>query len=213
MENNNVPKYVITIGRQFGSGGHVIGRLVAEKLGIAYYDNELLAEAAKSSGMNCNFFEAADERTPSFFGSLMSFSSSFHGNSVAIGSSPISNDNIYRQQSEVIEALVERSSCVIIGRTADYILRNNPRAISIFIHASKESCAKRIMDRDKCKTVDEALALADKRNKARADYYNFYTDKRWGEAMSYDLTLDSSKLSVEQTADLIIAYAKVRLGI
>ena len=213
MTDNTKPQFVITIGRQFGSGGREIGRLVAEKLGIDYYDKELLTEAAKSTGMNSDFFEAADERSPRFFSSLMAFSTGFHGGSFVIGNSPISNDNIYRQQSEVIEALAERSSCVILGRTADYILRNHPNAISIFIHASIDSCVERIMRRDRCKTVDEARALAEKRNKLRAEYYNFYTDKRWGESMSYDLSIDSSKQSVEQTADIIVDYVKTRLGL
>ena len=213
MTDNTKPQFVITIGRQFGSGGREIGRLVAEKLGIDYYDKELLTEASKSTGMNSDFFEAADERSPRFFSSLMAFSTGFHGGSFVIGNSPISNDNIYRQQSEVIEALAERSSCVILGRTADYILRNHPNAISIFIHASIDSCVERIMRRDQCKTVDEARALAEKRNKLRAEYYNFYTDKRWGESMSYDLSIDSSKQSVEQTADIIVDYVKTRLGL
>ena len=213
MTDNTKPQFVITIGRQFGSGGREIGRLVAEKLGIDYYDKELLTEASKSTGMNSDFFEAADERSPRFFSSLMAFSTGFHGGSFVIGNSPISNDNIYRQQSEVIEALAERSSCVILGRTADYILRNHPNAISIFIHASIDSCVERIMRRDRCKTVDEARALAEKRNKLRAAYYNFYTDKRWGESMSYDLSIDSSKQSVEQTADIIVDYVKTRLGL
>lgn len=213
MTDNTKPQFVITIGRQFGSGGREIGRLVAEKLGIDYYDKELLTEASKSTGMNSDFFEAADERSPRFFSSLMAFSTGFHGGSFVIGNSPISNDNIYHQQSEVIEALAERSSCVILGRTADYILRNHPNAISIFIHASIDSCVERIMRRDRCKTVDEARALAEKRNKLRAEYYNFYTDKRWGESMSYDLSIDSSKQSVEQTADIIVDYVKTRLGL
>ena len=110
MTDNSKPKFVITIGRQFGSGGREIGRLVAQMLKIDYYDKELLTEAAKSTGMNSDFFEAADERSPKFFSSLMSFSTGFHGGSFVIGNSPISNDNIYRQQSEVIEALAERNS-------------------------------------------------------------------------------------------------------
>ena len=213
MTDNSKPIFVITIGRQFGSGGREIGRLVAQKLQIDYYDKELLTEAAKSTGMNSDFFEAADERSPSFFSSLMSFNTGFYGGSFVIGNSPISNDNIYRQQSDVIEALAERSSCVILGRTADYILRNHPNAISVFIHADIDTCVERIMKRDRCKTVDEARSLAEKRNKLRAEYYNFYTDKRWGEAMSYDLSVDSSKLGVELTVQLIVDYVKARLGL
>ncbi|MGN0213719.1 MAG: AAA family ATPase [Muribaculaceae bacterium] len=210
---NNSDNYVIAIGRQFGSGGREIGRLVAKQLGIAYYDKELLTEAAKSSGMNCDFFEAADERSPKFFSSLVAFSTGYHGGSFFVGNTPISNDNIYRQQSEVIQALAQRSSCVIMGRTADYILRDNPNTISIFIHASIEQRIARIMERNDCKTVDEARALAEKKNKLRAEYYNFYTEKRWGDAQSYDLSVDSSKLGAEATASIIVQYVKTRLGI
>lgn len=212
MENSSA-NFVIAIGRQFGSGGREIGRLVAQRLGIAYYDKELLTEAAKSSGMNCDFFEAADERSPKFFTSLMSFNNGYHCGSFLVGNTPISNDNIYRQQSEVIQALAQRSSCVIMGRTADYILRDNPNTISVFIHSSIEQRVARIMERDHCKTEAEARSLAEKKNKVRAEYYNFYTEKRWGEAQSYDLSIDSSKLSTEATADIIVQYVKTRLGL
>ena len=212
MENSSA-NFVIAIGRQFGSGGREIGRLVAQRLGIAYYDKELLTEAAKSSGMNCDFFEAADERSPKFFTSLMSFSNGYHCGSFLVGNTPISNDNIYRQQSEVIQALAQRSSCVIMGRTADYILRDNPNTSSVFIHSSIEQRVARIMERDHCKTEAEARSLAEKKNKVRAEYYNFYTEKRWGEAQSYDLSIDSSKLSTEATADIIVQYVKMRLGL
>ncbi len=212
MNTPNKPHFVITIGRQFGSGGRIIGRMIAEQLGIDYYDKELLTEAAKSTGMNSDFFEAADERSPSFFSGLMSFSSGFHSGSFVVGNSPISNDNIYRQQSEVIATIAQRSSCVILGRTADYILRNQPNTISIFIHANIEQRIKRILERDKCTTADEARNLAEKKDKLRAEYYNFYTDKKWGDAKSYDLSIDSSKISVEQVANIITAYVKARLG-
>ena len=205
--------FVIAIGRQFGSGGREIGRLVAQRLNIAYYDKELLTEAAKSSGMNCDFFEAADERSPKFFASLMAFSTGYHCGSFLVGSTPISNDNNYHQHSEVIQALAERSSCVIMGRTADYILRNSPNTISIFIHASIEQRNARIMTRNDCKTAAEARSLAEKKNKMRAEYYNFYTEKRWGEAESYDLSIDSSKLTTEATANIIVQYVKTRLGL
>ena len=205
-------KFVIAIGRQFGSGGREIGHLVAKKLGIDYYDKELLTEAAKSSGMNCDFFEAADERSPKFFSNLIAFSAGYHGGSYLVGSTPISSDNIYRKQSEVILALAKRSNCVIMGRTADYILRDEPNTISVFIHASMEQRLERIMKRDHCKSLEEARVLAEKKNKLRAEYYNFYTEKRWGDAQSYDLSIDSSKLSIEATADIIVQYVKARLG-
>ncbi|MGM9803192.1 MAG: AAA family ATPase [Muribaculaceae bacterium] len=211
--NTSSSNYVISIGRQYGSGGREIGRLVAQLLGIDYYDKELLTEAAKSSGMNSDFFEAADERSPRFFSSLVAFSTGYHGGSFLVSNTPISNDNIYRQQCEVISTLAERSSCVIMGRTADYVLRDNPNTISVFIHASIEQRIERIMARENCKSPEEARTLAEKKNKLRAEYYNFYTDKRWGDAQSYDLSVDSSKLGAEATARIIVQYVKARLGI
>jgi len=210
--NDNKQNFTISIGRQFGSGGREIGKLVAQRLGIAYYDKELLTEAAKSSGMNSDFFEAADERSPKFFSSLVAFSAGYHGSSLYMGNTPISSDNIYRQQSEVIVELAHRSSCVIMGRTADYILRNEPNTISVFIHASMEQRLQRIMKRDNCKSVEEARVLAEKKNKLRAEYYNFYTEKRWGDAQSYDLSIDSSKLPIEAVVDIIVQYVNARLG-
>lgn len=210
---NDKQQYVIAIGRQFGSGGREIGRLVAQKLGIDYYDKQLLTEAAKSSGIRSDLFEAADERTPNFFSNLVAFGTGYHGGSYIMGSTPISNDNIYHKQSEVISALAKKSSCVIMGRTADYILRNNPNLISVFIHASIEQRIERIIKRGDCKTAEEARALAEKKNKLRAEYYNFYTEKGWGESQSYDLSIDSSKLTTEATADVIVQYVKTRLGL
>ena len=107
MDNNNT-KYVVTVGRQFGSGGREIGKLIAKGLGIAYYDKELLTEAAKSSGVNADFFEAADERTPSFFSSLWSFSTGYSSGAYFTGDTPLSNDSIYKAQSNVLMELADR---------------------------------------------------------------------------------------------------------
>ena len=205
-------KYVITIGRQYGSGGREIGRMLADALGIKYYDKELLTEAAKSSGVNQELFEAADERTPSFFSNLWSFNLGFNSGAYLLGNTPLSDDSIYAAQCNVMKELVERSSCVIVGRSADYVLRNHPRLISIFIHASIEAKVRRIMGRNDCKTENEAKALAAKKDKLRSSYYNFYTDKTWGDAASYDLSIDSSKLTSQQVCKIIIDYVNMRLG-
>lgn len=205
-------KYVITIGRQYGSGGREIGRMLADALGIKYYDKELLTEAAKSSRVNQELFEAADERTPSFFSNLWSFNLGFNSGAYLLGNTPLSDDSIYAAQCNVMKELAERSSCVIVGRSADYVLRNHPRLISIFIHASIEAKVRRIMGRNDCKTENEAKALAAKKDKLRSSYYNFYTDKTWGDAASYDLSIDSSKLTSQQVCKIIIDYVNMRLG-
>jgi cytidylate kinase len=209
MEKDN--KYVITIGRQFGSGGREIGKKIAENLGIKYYDKELLREAAKSSGMNEEFFEAADERTPTFYNNLMAFNYGYSAGAYMVGSMPLNDDNIYRSQCEVMQELARQSSCVIVGRSADFVLRKHPRLISVFIHASMESRIARILSRCDCKTENEAKSISVKKDKLRANYYNFYTDNAWGNSESYDLSVDSSKLSVDDVAKLIISYVKLRL--
>lgn len=204
-------KYVITIGRQYGSGGREIGRLIADVLGIKYYDKELLTESAKVAGVKPELFEAADERTPSFFSNLWSFNLGFNSGSYLIGNTPLSDENIYRAQSNVMKNIAEQSSCVIVGRSADYVLRENPNLISVFIHASIESRIIRIMNRTDIDSAEKAREMAEKKDKLRASYYNFYTDKSWGSSMSYDLSIDSSKLPTAVVADIIVNYVKSRL--
>ena len=211
MDNNNT-KYVVTVGRQFGSGGREIGKLIAKGLGIAYYDKELLTEAAKSSGVNADFFEAADERTPSFFSSLWSFSTGYSSGAYFTGDTPLSNDSIYKAQSNVMMELADRGPCVIVGRTADYILRNYCNVVSVFIHASMEARIARIIARGDCDNRKDAEAMAEKKNKLRAEYYNFYTDKKWGDAQSYDLCIDSSLFGAQETAQTIIEFIKKRIA-
>ena len=207
-ENRN---YVIAIGRQFGSGGREVGMRVAQLLGINYYDKQLLLEASKVSGINAEMFEAADERTPKFFPSLWPLNLAMAG-SAFMSEIPMSDDSIYKAQCQVMKDLVDREPCVIVGRTADYVLRDYCPVISVFLHAPIEDRVKRIMDRGDCDTHEAAEKRADKANKVRAEYYNFYTDKLGGHAESYDLCLDSSLLGVEGTALFIVDYVKRRLG-
>ena len=206
MENDKT--YVIAIGRQFGCRGREIGQLIAKGLGVAYYDKELLSEAAKSSGVNEDFFEAADERSPRFFSSLWSFNLGYNTGAYFIGDTPLSDDSIYRAQSEVMTQLADRGPCVIVGRTADYLLRNHCKVVSVFVHSSIEDRVQRIMSRGDAKTEKEAREKAEKKNKLRAEYYNFYTDKKWGDAASYDLSIDASLLGTQATAMFIIDFVK-----
>lgn len=211
METPKV-NYVITIGRQYGSGGREIGRLVADALGIKYYDKELLMESSKASGVKPEVFEAADERTPSFFSNIWSFNLGFNTGSYLLGSSPISDEKIYAAQSNVMKTLAQISSCLIVGRSADYVLRNHPGLISIFIHSSIEDRILRIMNRRGINSAEKAREIAEKKDKLRASYYNFYTDKVWGDAAGYDLSIDSSKLPADAVADFIVSYVKARLA-
>ncbi len=193
---------IITIGRQFGSGGREIGKYLADLFGIAYYDKELINEASKSSGLSTEYFEKADERAPSSL--LNSFSINWLTGAGGIWSDGgLSNEYIFKFQSDVIRNLAEKESCVIVGRCADYILRHHPRCYNIFIHAPIEDCVHRILSRTTELSAKEAIELAEKKNKWRASYYNFYTDKGWGVASSYDLSVDSSILGSEATAAFI----------
>ena len=204
--------YVVTLGRQFGCGAREIGQLVAKMLKIEYYDKELLLEAAKQSGVAPAVFEASDERTPKFFSSLWSFNLGYYSGALFVGDQPVKEDNVYQAQSQVMIELAHKGPCVIVGRSADYILRNEANVISIFLHSSLEDRINRIIKRGDCKTKKEAKLLAIKQNKLRANYYDFYTDKHWGMSESYDLSIDSSKLGPEGTARLIVDYVKTRLA-
>ena len=164
---NTNDKYAITIGRQFGSGGRLIGQALARELGIEYYDKALLHEAAKHAGMSPELFERKDEKAPSFFSGMMSLNMGYSAYSLYPGTSSISDDALYRTQSDVIRALADRSSCVIVGRSADYALRDRDNVINIFVHAPIEERVRRIMERGDATTAEQARQLAEKTNKLR----------------------------------------------
>ncbi len=205
-------KYVITVGRTFGSGGRALGRKIADKLGIAFYDKELLVEAAKKAGMSLEYFERNDERMPKFFSGLFAFNHGYNPMNYYAGSTSISSDSIYQAQCDFIHEIADAGSCVIVGRSADYVLRDVDNVVNIFVHAQMEDCVKRIVDRADTLTPEDAHTLAIRTNKIRAAFYNFYTDKRWGAASSYDLCINLSLLSLDAAADFIIDYLYRRLG-
>ncbi|MBP5725246.1 MAG: cytidylate kinase-like family protein [Bacteroidales bacterium] len=198
---------VISIGRQFGSGGRIIGKALAEKLNIDYYDNELLVLAAKQTGLAPEFFENNDEISNSIFG----FASNILDN-IGLGTftnNMLSGDTLFQMQSETIKKLASEKSCIIVGRCSDYILRDNPNCVSIFLHASEEERAKRIANRMNI-SEEEALAKLVEADKKRASYYNFYSNKTWGESKTYDLSINVSKLGIEGTLNFILDYLKMR---
>lgn len=206
MTSPDKPHYVITVGRQFGSGGRELGRRIADHLGIKYYDKELLKEAARKSGLNHEFFERSDERFPSFLSGLFSFALGYQSYNLYAGSSSISDESIYKAQSDFIRSLGDESSCVIVGRTADYVLRDHPRLVSLFVHAPMDECVKRIMRRGDFESEEKARAHASKVNRLRAEYYNFYTDRTWGAASSYDLTFNTALLPMDDIVALVADY-------
>lgn len=214
-ENNDtkdIAPFAITIGRQFGSGGRELGKKLAERLGIDYYDKELLVESAKLAGVNPEFFEKKDERFPTFLNGLFSFSMGFSPMAYYTGASSISDDGLYKALSDFLLSTIEKKSFVVVGRSADYILRRHPRCINIFVHAPIEKCVDRITRRSDSPDRDKARVLAEKTNRLRAEYYNFYTDKTWGDAATYHLTIDSSTLPMDDIADIVIGYVKKKLN-
>ena len=202
---------VITIGRQFGSGGRAIGKLVAEKLGISFYDKELIDIAAKESGINQEILSSYDEKpTNSFLYSLSlgaySFENSVHG----IPHIPVV-DRVFAIQSQIIKDLAEKESCVIVGRCADYILRDHERCLNVFVHAPLEMRIKRAKE---VYNINESnmKSYIQKKDKARAGYHGMYAETEWGDARSYDLSINSA-IGNESVQRIIIAAAKEKFGL
>lgn len=203
MEDKN--KVIINVGRQIGSGGGEIARILADKFGCRFLDKELLNLAAKESGFSEKFFEQSDEQR-GFLKSLFHIHAPFVGDSNMYRNN-LSEENLFLFQSEAIKKAASEGSCVFVGRAADYILREEPNAISIFITADIESRIDNVSNRmgiDK----EAARKFIDDKEDERSKYYNYYTGKKWGHASSYDLCVDSSILGIEQTAEFIANFIK-----
>lgn len=202
-------KYIITIARQFGSGGREIGKALADALGIPCYDKELISIAAKESGMDAEVFNNVDERATnsllySLSMGLYSFGNSFSNN----GDLPV-NDRLYILQHQIIKKLAEEGPCVIVGRCADYVLKDRDDTLSVFIHADMEYRKKRAVEIHGV-AKNRAEQIVNKTDKVRANYYSFYSGQKWGYAQNYDLCLDSSKLSTDQIVRIIKAYMEIK---
>lgn len=200
---------VITIGRQCGSGGKAIGQKIAEKLGVKCYDKELLSLAAKESGLCEELFETHDEKpTSSFLYSLVMDTYSLGYTNSAYMDMPI-NHKIFLAQFDTIKRLAEKESCVIVGRCADYALADFPNMVSVFITGDDDRRIQRLIDvyhMDPSKAKDTMV----KTDKKRASYYNYYSSKKWADAKSYNLCINSSILGIEGTADMILEFAKAK---
>lgn len=201
-------QFVIVIGRQFGSGGRSVGKIIARRLGIDYYDTELLKKAAESEGLDPDIFKAHDEKKPSVLKALLQGAYGIPDNFHTV---PISGERIYTIKSKVIKDLAGKGSCVIVGRNADVILKGHPNLFSIFLHAPIEMRAQRIMAREEAPTIEDAMAKAREQDKRRESFYNYFAgDKKWGLAHNYDLCIDTSRFSNESVADIIINYMQKR---
>lgn len=202
-------KIIITIGRQYGSGGRIIGKLLAEKLGISFYDKEIIEMAAKKSGMSQEAFEKVDETAASSLLYSIATSVSMFGNYVSPQVDLPLNDKLFIIQSEIIKSIAKKGSCVIVGRCADYILKDRSDIINLFIYADKESRKKRAINEYGISPnkVDSYLHKIDKK---RSTYYNHYTGEKWGNYLNYHMCLDSSILGVEGTVHMIEEFIKER---
>lgn len=195
-------KLIINIGRQFGGGGLGVASELGRKLEIPVYDRELIAKAAQDSGFSAALFEQSDEKRRIF-----SLSAIF----TSIYSSPtenyMSDKGLFEIQCETIRRIAEQGSAIIVGRCSDYILRDMDCTLNVFLTSPLEERVKRICERHGlCEEKAEALIL--QKDKAREEYYNYYTFGNWGVASTYDLCIDSSNLGIEGTADFIIDFAK-----
>lgn len=205
MSNNTI----ITIGRQYGSAGREIGQLVAEQLGIKYYDKELLKKAASESGLCEELFENHDEKpTNSFLYSLVMDTYSIGYSPSAFVDMPL-NHKVFLAQFDTIKKIADQESCVIVGRCADYALADYKNCLSVFIHAKLEDRIHRIAQKYNL-TDAKAKELIIKTDKGRASYYNYFTSKKWGDVTSYQLSLDSSVVGVEGAAQIIKDYLALK---
>lgn len=194
-------KTIITISRQFGSGGREIGKKLAEALNIPFYDKELIELAAKESGIDEDLFEDEEYRTSRGFYLLGAIGFTL-GSPITSISEMSLNDRLFLVQSETIENIAAKGPCVIVGRCADYVLRDQPEAISVFIHANMKDRKERAISSYEVdeRNIEASLSKIDKR---RANYYNYYTDRKWGEAENYDVVLNSSTFTVDGCVSLL----------
>ena len=198
---------VITISRQFGSGGHEVGEKLARQLAVPFYDKALIAMAAKQSGLSEEAFPNADEQaTSSLLYSMVMGSYSFGARVPGINEMPI-NDKLFIIQSDIIKKAAADGPCVIIGRCADYILREHENCLNVFVHASKEERVRRSIAKKDCEER-KASDFVTKKDKQRANYYNFYSNKRWDDLQNYDITIDTSCFTVDEAVDILMDAAK-----
>lgn len=206
-------KFVINIGRQLGSGGREVGEKLAARFGIDFYDKELIRLASEESGLCSEFFERADEKaSQGIIGGLFSMRFPFVSDGAIPVTNCLSNDALFKVQSDVIRKLAEEKSCLFVGRCADYILRDNPRCVNVFISCSKEERIKRLC-RKLSISEQAAEEMMDKADKKRSEYYNYYSYKTWGAAETYHLCIDSSVLGVDGTVDFVEEFVRKKLGI
>ena len=207
---NKPEPFIINIGRSLGSGGRAIGHILAKDFDIAYYDREILNLAAKESGFCAEVFERNDEKNRFLrtLGNIIPFI----GGGATYYDNELSNENLFRIQSEAIRKAAADHSCIFIGRCADYVLRDNPRCVNVFITANMEDRIASVMKWNNC-TAEKAQEIIEKGDSERASFYNFYSSGTWGTASTYHLCINSSVLGIEETAVLIKNFVIQKLNL
>jgi len=202
-------KYVITIARGYGSGGRTIGKMLAQDLGINFYDRELLRLASDDSGINEELFAKADEQLKKSL--LFKVARKVYKGELIPPDREdfISNENLFNYQAKIIRELAEQESCVIVGRAADYILKNYDNVVKVFVHAPLEDCVNTLMEMFGG-TRKEIIKKIESIDKRRAEYYKYYTGRDWQDAKNYDLCLNSSKLGFQKCVEIVKAYLDIR---
>ena len=194
-------QFVVTIGRQPGSGGKEVAEVLARELGIKVYDKALLQEAAQASGFDASLFEKADEcESNSLFGGIFSIHGSI--SEYLTGGSCIDNDKLFEIQSETICNIAQSESCIIVGRCAEYVLRDHPAMLSVFLTADHADRVQRIMLGENL-GHDAAVEFIERNDKKRRSYHDYYATTQWGDAAGYDVCINTSRLGVEGTVELI----------
>ena len=195
---------IITISRQYGSGGRIVAKKLADALGIPFYDNELITMAAEKTGLSVECFKDAEKTSiGNLFFSLTSLSPSID----AVGL-PL-NEKIFLVQSQVIKEVAAEGPCVIVGRSANYVLQDNPNVINVFLQGDLEDRVKRAID-TYGQDAEGAEALVVKTDKRRANYYNYFTGGKWGKAENYDLILNTSRMDLDKIVEVIKTYVSLR---
>lgn len=203
-------KFIVTIARGYGSGGKTIGKMLADKLGARFYDKELLRLASDASGINEALFGESDEKTSS---GVFKKPKVYKGEIISPSESKFtSEENLFNYQAMVIKHLAAESPCVIVGRCADYVLRDDPSVVRVFVYADEENCIKNVADVRGITDRREAIKRITSIDKERAAYYKAHTGREWIDARNYDLCLNSGNLGFEKCVEIISDFIKIKIG-
>ncbi len=209
MDNTISKKFIVTIARGFGSGGRTIGKMLADRLGVKFYDKDLIRMASDVSGINESLFGQSDEKTKS---GVFGKPGVYKGEVIAPGKSGfISEENLFNYQAMVIKQIAGEGSCVIVGRCADYVLRDDPSVVRVFIYADEEACIKNAADVKGITDRREALKTIASTDKERAAYYKAHTGRDWIDARNYDLCLNSGNLGFDKCVEIITNFIGIKL--